>query len=152
MNHIFKIIFSIFFSIIFSYQTTTLKGVVLDEKNNPINNVYIISETGYTETNYDGNFIILYKDKKEEVTFNKIGYKNEKHSVESLLKKNSIIMKIENIQLEEVKISEISGNIKKEESTSDIHIYSNSDFKPGNIHFDDIIIFFKHNYDHKITI
>ncbi|MDC0145562.1 TonB-dependent receptor [bacterium] len=139
MNHIFKAIFSIFFSIIFSYQTTTVKGTVLDEKNNPINNVYIFSETGYTETNNDGKFIVLYKDKKEELIFNKIGYKNEKYSVESLLKKSSIIMKIESIQLEEVKISEISGNIKKEESSSDIHIYSNSDFKPGNIHFDDII-------------
>ena len=139
MSHIFKVIFSIFFSIIFSYQTTTVKGVVLDEQNNPINNVYIISETGYTETNNDGKFIILYKDKKEELTFNKIGYKNEKYSVEFLLKKSSVIMKIENIQLEEVQISEISGNIKKEESTNDVHIYSNSDFKSGQFHFDDII-------------
>ena len=124
MNYILKIIFFILFSIIFSYQTTTVKGTVLDEKNNPINNVYISSETGYTETNNEGYFVILYKNKKEEITFGKIGYKNEKHSVEFLLKVSSVIMKIESIQLEEVKISEISGNIKKEESANDIqHLF-----------------------------
>ena len=88
MNYIFKIIFFTFFSITFSYQTTTLKGIVLDEENNPINNVYISSETGYAETNNDGAFMILYKDKKEVLTFKIIGYKTEKFSVEYLLKKS----------------------------------------------------------------
>ena len=43
MNYIFKIIFFTFFSTLFSYQTTTLKGVVLDEENNPINILYYMN-------------------------------------------------------------------------------------------------------------
>ena len=132
MNYILKIIFFILFSIIFSYQPTTLTGTVLDENNNPINNVYITSQTGHTTTNDYGYFIIFYKNKAEELKFNKIGYRTEKKSIESLLKMSSVIMKIENIQLGEVKISEISGDIKKQDSTNDVHIYSNYDFKAGN--------------------
>ena len=94
MNYIFKIIFFTFFSILFSYQTTTLKGVVLDEENNPINNVYISSKTGYAQTNNDGSFVILYKDKNEVLTFKIIGYKTENFSIEHLLKASTVIMKI----------------------------------------------------------
>jgi len=139
MNYIFKIIFFTFFSTLFSYQTTTLKGVVLDEENNPINNVYISSKTGYAQTNNDGSFIILYKDKKEMLTFQKIGYKTEIFPIDYLLKSSTIIMKIKNIQLEEIKIFELTGEIKLHESSQDLHVFSTKDLENSNSHFQSII-------------
>ena len=58
----------------------------------------------------------------------------------SLDRKNEKIKRITTPEeLEEIKISEISGDIKKHNTTNDVHIYSNADFKSGQFHFDDII-------------
>ena len=139
MYYIFKIIVLSFFSIALTYEPTTARGDVVDINSDPINNVYVFSETGQFYTTDDGIFIVLYKNKNEELTFKKIGYKTETFSIDYVLKNKTIIMERENINLREVKISEISGNINKQNSTTDIHVYSNYDFKSGNTHFDDII-------------
>ena len=59
MYYIFKIIVLSFFSIALTYEPTTARGDVVDINSDPINNVYVFSETGQFYTTDDGIFIVL---------------------------------------------------------------------------------------------
>ena len=138
MKNLYNLSYLLIVSIIFTYEPTTITGTVLDENNNPIEYVSVSSKTDQCYTDKNGNFILLYNI-DDKVNFQKIGYSDTEIQIDHKKNNIEIILLIEEIKLNEVIISEISGNVKHQHSTNDIHTMSDYDFKPGDIHFDDVI-------------
>jgi len=138
MKYLYNLSYFLIISSIFSYQPTTVTGIVLDENNNPIQYVFVSSKTDQYYTDKNGNFILLYNF-NDTLIFKKIGYSELEIQVNPKKNNLQIILLSQKIKLNEITISEISGNVKHQNSTNDIHTLSNYDFKPGDIHFDNII-------------
>ena len=73
-NLIKKIFFLIFISTLFSYIPPTVTGFVHDNNGEAINNVSISSELDQTYSDENGEFILLYKNKDTNISFERIGY------------------------------------------------------------------------------
>ena len=73
-NLIKKIFFLIFISTLFSYIPPTITGFIYDDNGDPINNVLISSELDQTYSDENGEFILLYKNKDTNISFERIGY------------------------------------------------------------------------------
>ena len=138
MKYLYNLSCFLIISIIFSYEPTTITGSVVDKNNNPIEHVSISSESDHFYTDKNGNFILLYNP-NDILKFKKIGYSELQLQIDPKKTNLKIILLSENIKLNEITISEISGNVKNQDSTNDIHTLSEYDVKPGDIHFDDII-------------
>ena len=139
MKNIYYLSYLVFISLTFTYEPTTIKGQVLDNNNKPIEKVYVSSNVDQFYTDTNGNFIILYDTNSTNIKFSKIGYKDIEVNINT--KKNNLTINLErqNIYLPEINISEISVITKQQKSANDIHILSEYDFKPGDIHFDNSI-------------
>ena len=138
MKNLYNLSYLLILSFIFTYEPTTITGTVLDENKNPIEYVFVSSKTDQCYTDKNGNFILLYNI-YDKVNFQKIGYSQTEIEIDNKKTKIEIILLIKKIKINEVIISEISGNVKHQNSTNDIHTLSDYDFKPGDIHFDDVI-------------
>ena len=140
MTNTYQLSFFLVISIIFTYEPTTLNGKILDNNNNPIHNAYIISESDQLYSDKNGNFRIFYNKANESVLFTKIGYKDKKISISEIKKNNLIIiLETERIRLNEIKVSELSGDIRLQKSTQDAHIVTSNTIEVSDFHFQDII-------------
>ena len=133
-----KISFFILTSLLFPYIPTNITGFIYDADNKPINNVLILSEIDQTYSKEDGSFILLYQD-NETISFIRIGYQELTVKVDYFNFKNTIILEHKNINLNEIIISELTGDIKLNESSQDVHIFSEKELKSSDSHFQDII-------------
>ena len=95
-----------FTSVGFSQETSTIKGILLDEKNNtplPYANVAIIDKTGGTITNETGIFSIDIADlaADDSLSFLFIGYSNKNVAIADFKKNSTIYLKEEIFNLSE---------------------------------------------------
>ena len=140
MKKSYQLCLLLLISIIFTYEPTTLNGKILDINNKPINAVYILSESDKLYSDKDGNFRIFYNTINEVVHFKKIGYKDKKISISEIKNNNLvIILEVEAIKLNEIKVSGLSGDIKLQKSTQDVHIITSNKIAVSDLHFQDII-------------
>ena len=133
-----KIFFLTLINLSFSYIPTTITGYVYDINNNPIDNVLIISEIDQTYSKDDGSFTMLYKS-NESIKFTRIGYQEEIIKPNYFKTKNIVVLKQNAVFLDEILISELTGEIKLHESSQDIHIFSTKDLENSDSHFQNII-------------
>ncbi|WP_412476230.1 carboxypeptidase-like regulatory domain-containing protein [Flavobacterium sp. TBRC 19031] len=114
MNKTFLIIFSLIGNILFA-QNKEIKGVVLDiETNEKIAFVSIYQKNKNGEekfgimSNEKGEFILTVQNETIEVIFSHINYKTEKIKIEDLIKKPLAKLVVNNVRLDEVKITNTS--------------------------------------------
>lgn len=138
MKNIYNLSYLIIISFILTYEPLTIYGTVVDENNNPIEYVFVSSDTDQYYTDSDGKFILLYK-LNDEIMFNKIGYSDYLITLKDTNSDLDIILVKENLKLNEITITEMIGNVKSQESSNDIQTLTEYDFKPGDIHFQDVI-------------
>ena len=133
-----NIYFFILISLSFSYIPTTITGFVYDVNQKPIDNVLILSEIDQTYSKSDGSFTLLYKE-NEKISFTRIGYHESIIKIDYFDSKNIVTLIEKTVNLNEIKISELTGDIKLHNSTQDVHIFSEENFKSSDSHFQDII-------------
>ena len=74
-----KLFFTLFISLFCSAQTTTIKGIILDEKSNPIIGANILERDNPkngTISDFDGNFILTINI-NSFLEFSYIGFKSQ---------------------------------------------------------------------------
>ena len=136
-NYKFIILFTLTF--LFSYVPPTIEGIVLDEYDNPIKQVFVSNDIDQCYTDDNGNFIISYDTKIKKVNFKKIGYQNLNFEINPQKPFLTIILKKQHVKLKEVIISEFSGKVKHQNISNDIQTLTDYDFNPGDIHFENIV-------------
>lgn len=114
MNKTFLIIFSLIGNILFA-QNKEIKGVVLDiETNEKIAFVSIYQKNKNGEekfgimSNEKGEFMLTVQNETIEVIFSHINYKTEKIKIEDLIKNPLAKLVVNNVTLDEVKITNTS--------------------------------------------
>ena len=58
MKYFYRTSFFLIFSLVFSYEPTTLTGMVVDEENNPVNKVYILTKSDQLYSDDDGVIVL----------------------------------------------------------------------------------------------
>lgn len=105
MKKIFTFLFLMFGVLSFAQ----IRGVVKDEKGNPLPFVSIYIQDSYigTTTNEQGEYVLHVKPSKYIVVFQYLGYKTQKikYVIDKVMKRLDVTMEEENITLNEVVIS-----------------------------------------------
>ena len=127
------------FSFLLSYVPPTISGTILDIYDNPIEQVSVTTDIDQNYTDKNGNFTISYDNNAKVISFKKIGFKDFTVEVDPFKSYINVVLEKQNLKLQEIIITEVSGNIKHQKTANDIQTLTNYDFNPGDIHFENII-------------
>ena len=127
------------FSFLLSYVPPTISGTILDIYDNPIEQVSVTTDIDQNYTDKNGNFTISYDNTAKVISFKKIGFKDFTVVVDPFKNYINVVLKKQNLKLQEIIITEVSGNIEHQKAANDIQTLTNYDFNPGDIHFENII-------------